>query len=79
MSFFIPTFEQNNKTTTFFPNYKAKYVYEAVYNSMKNCLNCLKRRHCFLWHQANNFSKANDVNYHCCMSDKWEDEDYAEE
>ena len=58
---------------------KAKYVYEAVYNSMKNCLNCLKRRHCFLWHQANNFSKANDVNYHCCMSDKWEYEDYAEE
>ena len=37
---------------------KAKYVYEAVYNSMKNCLNCGKRRHCFLWHQANNFSKA---------------------
>ena len=31
---------------------KAKYVYEAVYNSMKNCLNCGKRRHCFLWHQA---------------------------
>ena len=58
---------------------KAKYVYAAVYNSMKNCLNCLKRRHCFLWHQANNFSKANDVNYHCRMSDKWEDEDYAEE
>lgn len=27
---------------------KAKYVYEAVYNSMKNCLNSGKRRHCFL-------------------------------
>lgn len=58
---------------------KAKYVYEAVYNSMKNCLNCGKRRHCFFWHQVNNCSEANDVDFHCCMSDKWEDEDYAED
>ena len=33
------------------------------------------RRHCFLWHQVNNFSEANEVNFHCCMSDKWEDEE----
>ena len=54
-------------------------IEKIVYNSMKNCLNCGKRRHCFLWHQVNNFSEANDVDFHCCMSDKWEDEDYAEE
>ena len=30
-------------------------------------------------YKVNNFAEANDVDFHCCMSDKWEDEDYAED
>lgn len=51
------------------------YIYNSVYNAMKNCLNCGKKDKCVQWHKVIKYAGPGEINFNCVQLDKWEDED----